>query len=68
MQRVGRRGANHDGGSVLIIVKDGDVHPLAADLFNDETIGRFDVFKIDGAKAWLHRADDLGQLFWVRFV
>ena len=53
---------------MLIVVKDRNLHPLAADLFNDETIGRFDVFKVDRAKGRFKRADDIGKLIGVGFV
>jgi len=37
-------------------------------LFNDETIGCLDVFKVDGAESRLQRADDVGQFFRVGFT
>jgi hypothetical protein len=49
-QRVGRRRPHDDGGAVLVVVEDGDVHPLAADSFDDEAIGRLDVFEVDRAE------------------
>ncbi len=68
VQRVGGRRPDDDGGAVLVVVKDGDVHPLAAQLFDDETVGRLDVFQVDRAEGRLQRADDIGQLFGVGFV
>ena len=68
MQRVGDTGAYDDGGAVLIVVEDGDVHPLAAKSFNDKTIRRLDVFKVDRTEGRGQRADDIGQLFRVRLV
>jgi hypothetical protein len=67
-QRIGRRRAHDDGRPVLVVVEDGDVHPLPANSFNDETIGRLDVFEVDRAEGRLQRADDLGQLFGVGLV
>ena len=68
MQRVLGGGADDDGGAVLVIMENGDVHALAADLLDYETVGRLDVFEVDRAKAWLHRADDLGQFLGVGLI
>ena len=48
---------------MLVVVKDRDVHPLAAQSFDDETIRGLDVFQVDRAEGRLQRADDIGQLF-----
>ena len=68
MQRIGRRRPHHNCRAMLIVMEHRDLHPLTAQLFNDETIWRFDVLKVDRAKGRLQRADDLGQLIGVRFV
>jgi hypothetical protein len=68
MQRVGRRRAHDDGGAVLVVVEDGDLHPLAAEPLDDEAVGRLDVLEVDRAEGRLQRADDLGQLLGVGFV
>jgi hypothetical protein len=68
MQRIGGRSADDDGGAVLVVVEDGDVHALAAQLFDDEAVGGLDVFQVDGAEGGFQRADDLGQLHGVGFV
>ena len=67
-QRVGGRGADDDGGAVLIVVKNGDVHPRAADILDDEAVGRLDVLEVDGPEGRLERADDLGQTLGIGFV
>src|SRR5690606_35083723 len=66
--RIGRGSPHDDGGAMLIIVEDGDIHALAAKLFNDETVWRLDVFKVDRAEGWLQRADDFGQFDRVIFI
>jgi hypothetical protein len=45
-----------------------DIHPLAADFFDDETIGGLDVLKVDRAKSRFQRTDDIGQFLRVGFV
>ena len=40
-----------DGGAMLVVMKDGNVHHLAQLLLDDETVGRLDVFQIDAAEA-----------------
>ena len=68
MQRVGGRRANHDGGAVLVVMKDRDAHALAAQFFDDETVGRLYVFEVDRAEGRLQRADDIGQFFGICFI
>ncbi len=51
MQRVDQASRGDDGGAMLIVVEDGDVHQLAQALLDDETIGRLDVFQIDAAES-----------------
>ena len=68
MQRVGGRGADNDGGAVLVVVENRDVHPFAADLFDDEAVRGLDILKVDGPERRLHRADDFRELFRVRLV
>ena len=60
--------ADDDGGAVLVVVKDGNVHPLAADFFDDKAVGGFDVFKVDRAESGFKRTDDFGQFDGVWFV
>ena len=67
-KRVGRGRAHHDGGAVLVVVEDGDVHRLAAQFFHDEAVGRLDVFQVDRAEGRLERADDGGEPLGVGFV
>ena len=50
LEAVGETCKGHHRRAVLVVVEDGDVHPLAADLFHDETVGGLDVFEVDGAE------------------
>ena len=68
MQRVGGCRADDDGGAVLVVVKDGDVHALATVFFNDEAVGCLDVFKVDRAEGGFQRADDFGKFLGVFLV
>ena len=68
LQRVGRGGADDDRGAVLVVVEDGDVHPLAAEPLDDEAVGGLDVLEVDRAEGRLERADDGGELLGVALV
>ena len=62
LARVDKRGAGHDGGSVLVVVEDGDVADLLEATLDLKAARRGDVLEVDAAKAAgqeLHRADDL---------
>ena len=45
MQRVGRRSPHDDRRAMLVVVKDGDIHALAADPLDREAIGCLDVLE-----------------------
>ena len=68
VQRIDERGADDDGGAVLVVVEHRDLQPLAQLLFDHETLGRLDVFKVDAAEGGLEAGDDLDQLVRVVFV
>ena len=68
MERVLNRSTYNNRSAVLVVVEDGNIHPLAADFFNNETLWRFDVFKVDCAKCWFKGANDVRQFFWIGFV
>ena len=53
---------------MLVVVKDWDFHPRAANIFNNKAIRRFDIFQVDRAKGWFKRANDIGQFFGVAFI
>src|SRR5690606_35578703 len=61
----GRRG--NDGRTVLVVVKDWDLHALAQLLFYVEAFGRLDVFKVDPAQSGLEGGNDIDQLVRVGF-
>ena len=55
LQRVDQAGGGDDGGAVLVVVEDRDVHQLAQPLLDDEAVGRLDVLEVDAAEG---RAED----------
>ncbi len=52
MQRIDHARGCNDCRSVLIVVKDRNVHQLTQAAFYDETVWCLDVFEIDAAKRW----------------
>ena len=50
MQRIDQAGGGDDGGAVLVVVEDGNVHQFAQPLLDDEAVGRLDVLEIDAAE------------------
>jgi hypothetical protein len=62
------RRRHHDGGAVLVVMEDGDVHPLAQLAFDVEALRGLDVLKIDAAEGGLHRGDHVHQLVRVPLV
>jgi hypothetical protein len=61
-QAVEHGGGRNDRRAVLVVVEDGDIHPLFELLFNVEALRRLDVFKVDAAERRLHRGDHVDQL------
>ena len=68
MHRIRGGRADDDGCAVLVVVKDRDIHTLAAEFFDDEAVRCLDVFKVHRAKGRFQRANDIGQLFGIGFV
>jgi hypothetical protein len=64
-QPVEQGGRTDDGGAVLVVVEDRDVHALAQLLLDVEALGRLDVFQVDAAQRGLQRRDDVDQLVGV---
>src|SRR5580658_939503 len=61
VQGVQQRGAGDDGGAVLIVVEDGNLHGAAAFFLDVEAFGRLDILQIDAAEGGLEHlagADD----------
>ena len=65
MQRVNQPCCGDDGGTVLVIMKNWNVHQFPKLLFDDETFGGFDVFKIDAAKAGPKQSDSIDKFIRV---
>ncbi len=61
-QPVQQRRAADDCRAMLVVVKDGDLHPLLQLLLDVEALRRFDVFEVDAAERRLERRDVLDQL------
>ena len=53
---------------MLVIVKDRDLHAFAQFALDIETIGGFDIFKVDATKRGLERSNDVDQLVEVLLV
>ena len=68
LQAVEQGRAHHNGGAVLVVVKDRDLHALAQLALDVKAVGRLDVFEVDAAEGWLQRGDDVHQLVGVFFV
>src|SRR5690606_23470600 len=68
LQAVQDGGRGNDGGAVLVVVEDGDLHALAQLLLDVEAFRRLDVFEVDPAQRGLQRGDDVDQLVRVVLV
>ena len=60
-QPVADGGGADDGGAVLVVMEDRNLHPLAQLLLDDETFRRLDVFQIDAAEGGLQRRHDVAR-------
>jgi hypothetical protein len=54
-----------DGGAVLVVVEDGDLHLLAKSVLDDEALGRLDVLEVDAAEARAQEAHAVDELVHV---
>jgi len=68
LQAVEDGRAHHDGGTVLVVVEDRDLHALAQLALDVEAVGGLDVFEVDAAERGLQAGDDFDQLFGVLLV
>ncbi len=68
LQAVEDGRADHDGGAVLVVVEDRDLHALAQLALDVEALRRLDVFQVDATEGGFQRGDDLDQLVGVLFV
>jgi len=65
---VDEAGGGDDGGAVLVVMENGNVHQLAQAAFDDETFRRLDVFQIDAAEGGAevtHAIDELIGVFGI---
>ena len=65
VQRVDQAGGGDDGGAVLVVVEDRDVHQLAQPLLDDEALRRLDVLEIDAAEGGAEEFDAVDELVGV---
>jgi len=61
-------GCGDDGGAVLVVVEDRNLHALAQLRLDVEAFGRLDVLKIDAAEGRFQRGDDVDELVGIEFV
>ena len=64
-KRAVNRRSNADGGPMLIIMKNRDIHALPAQLFHDKAFRRLDIFQIYAAKCRLHCRNYINKFFRV---
>ena len=50
---------------MLVVMEHRNVHFFLKALFNNETFGRLDIFKVDPAKGGAHQAHSLAKGVWV---
>ncbi|CUI72341.1 Uncharacterised protein [Achromobacter xylosoxidans] len=68
LQAVDEGGGNGDGGAMLVVMEDGDLHALAQLALDGEAFRRLDVFQVDAAEGGFQAGDDLDQLVRVGLV
>ena len=56
MTGVDQAGGSHDGGAVLIVMEDRDVHELAKALLDDEAFRGLDVFEVNSRRSLVPRS------------
>ena len=64
-QPVEQGRAGDDGGAVLVVMEQRNVHALAQLLLDVEALGCLDVFEVDAAQRGFQRSDDFDQLVGV---
>src|SRR5690606_6582490 len=67
-QAVQNGGRRNNGGTVLVVVEDGDLHALAQLLLDIEAPGRLDVFEVNAAKSRFERRNNIDEFVGVGFV
>src|ERR1700733_2389212 len=64
-ESIQQSGTGDDGGSVLVVVKNRNLHRLAEGFLDLETVGGFDVFEIDPAEGGFEKLANLDDLFGI---
>ena len=67
-QGVRRRRGDHDGGSMLVIVENGNVHPFPAEPFHEKAVRCLDVLEIDRAERRFEADHQFREPLRVRLV
>jgi hypothetical protein len=62
------RRRHYDGGAVLVVVEDRDLHARLERLLDDEALGGLDVLEVDAAEGGLEAGDGLDELLGVALV
>ena len=68
MHGVDDGGGDHDGGAVLVVVKDGDIHLRLQPPLDGEAVRRLDVLQVDRAECRFEPPDRIGQGVRIAFV
>ena len=68
MQGVQQRGGSDDGGAVLVVVENGDVHPLFQAVLDFKTLRRLDIFQIDAAECRFQRGNRFDEFLRVGLI
>ena len=61
VQRVKQRGGGDDGGAVLIVMEDRDIHQFPEALLDDEAFRRLDVFQVDAGETGAEMTDAVDE-------
>ncbi|MCY1524544.1 hypothetical protein D9M68_594830 [compost metagenome] len=68
VQRIDQPCGRDDGGAMLIVMEDRDIHYLAQALLDDETVRRLDILEIDAAEGRTEEAHTIDELLRVRRI
>ena len=65
LEAIENRSADNDGGAVLVVMEDRNLHALAQLLLDVEALRRLNVFEVNAAEGRLQRGDGVDQLVWI---
>ena len=68
LEAVEHGGTHHDGGAVLVVVEDRNLHALAQLALDDEAVRCLDVLQVDAPEGGLQCRDDLDEAVRILFV